>query len=352
MISSVPSVLIYEYCSGGGWPETQLPEDLTEEGLAMLQAVLADFRDWGGAKITTTRDPRLPHISLPADRVITLDAAHHFRVLAHLAEQCTAALIIAPESNGILARLSALMQSRGVRLLGSNPDSVAASANKWVCYKRFLQAGLPTPDTWCIDVRGAVEKAKEIGFPLVIKPIDGVGCKGVSMIRDVSSLQMALEKDRDYGKQLLLQRYVEGVHASVSLLVAGRDILCLSLNKQFIEVGTPFIYRGGEVPFMCDQYEAVLGSAMRAVSLVPGLRGYVGVDILLTDEGCQIIEINPRLTTAYVGLRRVVNINLAEAIWEAFINDVLPANVSLSGSATFSTKKESEDDSKTNSRGN
>ena len=54
---------------------------------------------------------------------------------------------------------------------------------------------------------------------------------------------------------------------------------------------------------------AVIELARRAVEVVPGLQGYVGVDLVL-GEHPQVIEINPRLTTSYVGLRRFVRNNL------------------------------------------
>ncbi len=335
MASLAPNILVYEYFSGGCWPGPELPPGLAAEGLAMLRAVLADFQAWGGVKITTTLDYRLSEVSLPAERLIHLHPENHYTVLEQLAGQCTAALIIAPESDGILARLSTLMESGGARLLGSSPASVATASNKWDCHRLFSQAGLPTPDTRLVDVKTAMGAAEKIGFPLVIKPVDGVGCEGVSLISDAASLQKALEKNDFYGTRLLLQSYIEGDHASISLLIAEKDTLCLSLNKQFIEIGAPFSYRGGEVFFPCDKREEAFDLAKRATALVPGLKGYVGVDILITENGCYIIEINPRLTTAYVGLRRVVNINLAEAIWGAVMQGALPQDVSLSGSVIF-----------------
>ncbi len=335
MTTSAPHVLVHEYISGGGWPEPRLPNGLVVEGLAMLRAVLADFRSWGGAWITTTRDYRLADVALSADHVIDLGPQDHYEVLAKLAGQCTAALIIAPESDGILASLSTLMVSNGARLLGSGPGSVAIAADKWACYRLFTQAGLPTPCTCCVGADGARKAAEKIGFPLVIKPVDGVGCEGIRMIPDTFSLQSVLRKNRYSGIRFLLQRYIEGNHASACLLVAGNDNLCLSLNRQLIEIGAPFSYQGSEVPFACDKHQAAIELAERAATLVPGLKGYIGVDILITTEGCYLIEINPRLTTSYIGLRSVVNINLAEAIWDASIRDILPRKVTLSGRVAF-----------------
>ncbi len=49
------------------------------------------------------------------------------------------------------------------------------------------------------------------------------------------------------------------------------------------------------------------------VASVPGLRGWVGVDLVLPDDGPPVVvEINPRLTTSYLGYRRLTGTNLAE----------------------------------------
>lgn len=301
----------------------------------MLRAVLDDFRAWGGVRTTTTRDYRLTNASLSADKVVELSPQDHDEVLEKLAGQCTAALIIAPESDGILASLSALMVRNGARLLGSGPGSVATAADKWACHRLFTQAGLPTPDTCYADGDGACKAAEKIGFPLVIKPVDGVSCEGISLIPDVPSLHSVLEKSRYVDRRFLLQRYIEGEHASACLLVAGNDNLCLSINRQFIEIDRPFSYQGSEVPFTGDKHQAAITLAQRAAALVPGLKGYIGVDLLIANEGCYVIEINPRLTTSYIGLRSVVNLNLAQAIWEASIQNILPRNVVLQGKFAF-----------------
>jgi len=339
MASNTPNIFVHEYISGGGWPDPELPKGLAAEGLAMLGAVLADFRVWGGGTITTTRDRRLGNVSLNADCVLDIDPQDHYAVLCQLAGQSTAALIIAPENDGILSRLSALMEREGACLLGSSPDSVAFCGNKWDCHRLFIQAGLPTPATWCVSLEDAGETAEKIVFPLVIKPVDGVGCEGVSLAADISSLNRILEHKNFQNREFLLQRYIAGTHASVSLLVSENSALPLSLNKQLISVGIPFVYHGGIVPLQHPQQQRALNLARQAVSLVPGLKGYVGVDMILTDEACYLVEINPRLTTSYVGLRQVININLAEAIWRTCREKISPKNILISGKVLFNKEE-------------
>ncbi len=57
---------------------------------------------------------------------------------------------------------------------------------------------------------------------------------------------------------------------------------------------------------------------VRSQSMPPTVRGFVGLDLLLGDcvsEDC-VIEINPRLTTSYVGLRRMIHGNLAARLFD------------------------------------
>jgi predicted ATP-grasp superfamily ATP-dependent carboligase len=80
----------------------------------------------------------------------------------------------------------------------------------------------------------------------------------------------------------------------------------------------PLVYRGGRLPLNPELHAAAADLAGRAVEAVPGLRGYVGVDLLLLNHPPGriglVIEINPRLTTSYVGLRRLARFNVMRAM--------------------------------------
>ncbi|MEJ2598087.1 MAG: ATP-grasp domain-containing protein [Anaerolineales bacterium] len=335
-----PKIFVHELISGGGWSQGDLPPGLTGEGFAILSALLSDFQAWGAVRTITTLDDRLwaRRAELPAGEIVQVAPGEHERSFRSILTHCSAALIVAPETGGLLTRLSAIAVEAGVPLLGSSPKAVSLAGNKAVCDHIFRLAGLPTPFTRIANPASARSIAAVMGFPLVVKPLDGVGCEGVSRVNCVEELEPALQfvGQASQRKEILLQRFVPGNHVSVSLLVSEAGILPLSLNGQQIEPGQPFHYLGGIVPYPHPAEKQILELARAAARLLPGLRGYVGVDLVLGQDAAYLIEINPRITTSYVGLRRVLQANLAQWICDACLRGNLPAHVELKGQALFS----------------
>jgi hypothetical protein len=112
----------------------------------------------------------------------------------------------------------------------------------------------------------------------------------------------------------LIQEYVPGTPASLCCLSDGRRVLPLTLNSQYIRAGSSFSYRGGTVRIDHPSRPAAFERAHHLQQAFPGLKGYFGVDLVLTRSGPVFIELNPRLTTSYIGLRRAFSENLAGAI--------------------------------------
>ncbi len=71
--------------------------------------------------------------------------------------------------------------------------------------------------------------------------------------------------------------------------------------------------------------------AMRAISALPPLTGYAGVDLVLGDDpdgtADVVIEVNPRLTTSYVGLRRAVQGGLVGPMLAAAKGETPPIEI-------------------------
>jgi predicted ATP-grasp superfamily ATP-dependent carboligase len=343
------TILIYEYFTGGGFPPGPLPDSLASEALGMLWALLTDFGCLGMRTITALdprferRIPGLNRKTLPASEVVSALPGDHQSVYLSLLKRCDAALITAPETNGILSELTSQAETAGKILLSSSASAVALAGDKEACSRIFRRAKLPNPKTRVSTFAAATQVAGQMTFPLIVKPVDGVGSEGVYMARHSNDLSAVLQTVRraTSHERILLQSFVNGIPASVSLLIARGNALPLSLNHQLMDAVSPFQYRGSRVPFHHRAGGYALELACEAVGAIPGLSGYVGVDLILKNEGAQLIEINPRLTTSYIGLRQVSQINLAQAIWDACEKGILPDPITLVGQVVI--KKDDPD---------
>ena len=79
-----------------------------------------------------------------------------------------------------------------------------------------------------------------------------------------------------------------------------------------------FFYKGGSLPIELELAKRAIELGRRALIVTHGRRGYVGLDLVLGEatDGSQdyVIEVNPRITTSYLGLRQASKTNLAQAM--------------------------------------
>lgn len=291
----------------------------------MLRALLADLGRLPDLEVVATLDPRLAGSgrvpgTRPRLRLVPVPPGCHGAVFRSLVAEADAAWIVAPETGGRLASLTALVEARGTPVIGCSSAAVRLAGDKLALHHHLANAGVPVPRTW--PARDSARDGEP--FPLVLKPVTGAGCAGVRPLRDRREAAKALGRLRPESGNWLLQELVPGVHASASLLCVSGSAFPLSLNGQRIEGRRSWRYRGGWLPLRHDLAGAALQTARRACEAVRGLRGYVGVDLVLTPRGPVVIELNPRLTTAYVGLRAATELNVAAAAWAAAERGILP----------------------------
>ena len=312
-------ILVFEFVSGGGFAGQDVPASLAREGAAMRTALVSDLAAIGRHQIVTTADPRFPVEAPPGVEAVTL-ARGSGALLDRLIVSADAVWLVAPETNGCLARLAARAERKGTAILGSGAAAIRRASDKAGLPRRLCRHGVSHPKTRILR-RGQDGKmnwnaaARDVGYPAVVKPGRGAGCGGVCLARDARELQHAVEIALLAARTgpLLLQRYVPGVAASVSLIADGRRAVALAVNAQSVRASRPFTYRGGTTPLDHPLATRAVDRALRACQALPGLRGYVGVDLVLTDSEAVVIEVNPRLTTAYLGVRSALEGNAGAA---------------------------------------
>ncbi|HEY0832648.1 MAG TPA: ATP-grasp domain-containing protein [Azospirillum sp.] len=303
-------ILVCEFVTGGGMPPgLPIPASLAREGDLMLRALVGDLLDVPGVEPVVTRDARLPPLP-PAVHSITADGPpESWALWGDLARTVDAVWPIAPETEGALERLSRLVQSAGRRLLSSRADAVAIAASKAATAAVLSAAGLPTVPAWRVE---DVRKEPPGDGPWVVKPDDGAGCADTRLLRDRA--EWARWRVGSERAGFVVQPFVPGAPASLSMLCRDGRAWLLTVNRQHVPLsGTAFVYRGGVVGGM-PATPGLSDLAQGVAAAMPGLFGYVGVDFIAASGGPVILEVNPRLTTSYAGLRRATGLNVAAAV--------------------------------------
>ena len=207
--------------------------------------------------------------------------------------EADAVWMVAPESGGELADLSRQVEAAGVRLLGSSSAAIAVAASKSACHAALL---------------GRVRQPSDVaaGDGWVIKPDDGVAAEGVRR----------LAADPGIAAGQIVQPFVAGEALSLCVLSDGRDARVLSVNRQHIvwDADGGARYCGGVTNAIADRDR--FQSMARAVQAgIPGLWGCWGIDLVMPADGEPVlVEVNPRLTTAFAHLRAATGLDLLGAL--------------------------------------
>ncbi len=229
-------------------------------------------------------------------------------------------IIIAPETGGIL-EVQVRQFQRTHRLIASSLLALALTGDKLALAAHWQQHGVPTPAT------APAEDWPSTRVPAVLKPRDGAGSCDTHLCVDDATFRRQMLAAVAAGQTIIAQDYVLGQSASVAFLVGPNQTLALPPTFQTLSDDGRFQYLGGELPISPALADRATALGRRAVACVTGLLGFVGVDLILGNaaDGSQdvAIEINPRLTTSYVGLRAHTEANLAAALLTVFEGGVV-----------------------------
>lgn len=312
-------IFAFEYITGGGLLGKAVPEALRREGDMMLHALVNDLLQVPGTEVLTLRDAALPGPVPPIDVRYVADEEAFASAWAACLNACDAVWPVAPETAGILEDIVRRVFEAGVPLLGSRPEGVRIAASKRLTAEVLSEHGVAVVPLFALDA-----VVWQPGESWVVKPDDGVGCMGIRMLRTAAELERLRAKSQA-PENLVAQRFVSGTPVSLCLLCNQGRARLLSTNLQrMVMDNDAFKLLGCTVNARQVQDPIYHDLAAAIAAAMPGLWGIVGVDLIAKGDRPQVIEVNPRLTTSYVGLHRSIGVNPAGLVLETYQQDALP----------------------------
>ncbi len=349
-------VAVLEFLSGGGLLNNVIPPPdttpdttpqvanllapLYQEGLSMLAALATDLSESGHEvhiclERKAATDPLVVSLMKRFSRlrVHDVDLAWLDR-WSEVALQCDRTIVIAPEIHHQLERIVNKLRFSGAVVIAPSASFLQATSDKLATAELLKESGVPHPITQSLTqyrLTPVPQGDCNARLPVTLKRRDGAGCADMKVFDDHRKFAEWLKSHESQllaGDDWIVQPWLSGRPASLALIALDNVWTVLGAVEQRIELTSESIergystvsYLGGAGPLAGVSIEQLERLALSVREALPSrAEGWIGIDFLIPDsmhmsQDLVIIEINPRLTTSYLGYRKWYGYTLADSL--------------------------------------
>jgi carbamoyl-phosphate synthase large subunit len=215
-------------------------------------------------------------------------------------------------------KLAVPLEKEGMRILGTSPDSIDRAEDR----KRFkqllhkLRLKQPESDT-AMSVEEAVEAAKKIGYPVMVRPSYVLGGRAMEIVYDEDSLRNYMERAVKASPKhpILVDKYLnDAIEIDVDAVADGTDVVIGGVMEHIEEAG---IHSGDSA---CSLPPHSLSAAIteeikkqtEALAKELGVIGLMNVQFAVKKDEIYILEVNPRASRTIPFVSKATGVPLAK----------------------------------------
>ncbi|MCQ1538195.1 ATP-grasp domain-containing protein [Methanocalculus taiwanensis] len=285
-------------------------------------------RERGYRVVATDMDPDAEGFAL-ADEfgiVSTRDVAATVEFARHSAMKHPISGVMTMASESAMT-VAAVADALG--LPGLPPVAAENATNKVKRQLLFKKHGILSPRfAIAHDAHDACKKSEELGYPVVVKPADSAGSRGVQKVENSKQMEDAVVEIRTISTitEILIEEFLTGTEHSIEGVVLNGNVIWAGLsdrNYDKKEIYPPYFLEDGDtMPTSLDPdiVRAVEEAATKAVHALGITWGPVKGDILIDDtKGIRILEMAARLSGDYFCYETIPlhnGINLLEIVMD------------------------------------
>jgi len=184
-------------------------------------------------------------------------------------------------------------------LLGLKYKAAAAATDKAMMREKFLQANFPSPKFFKINTKKEASAAiLKLGLPVVMKPTDNSGSRGVTRIEKLADLDFSfrLAKENSSKGDIIVEQFLSGTEMTVEALSynSKHHILAMCSKKRIPFPGCVSIDLSYPPPFsekVLAKVKKVVISALNALGISTGA---THTEIIMTGQGPMLVEVAAR----------------------------------------------------------
>ena len=262
----------------------------------------------GYCTIVSDGNPNAPGYKVSNYKIVadTYNVDETLRKVKHFHDNIRAVDGVISVAADVPVTVSSIAEMLG--LFSVSIESAILSSNKLKMKKKFKEHNIKTPRFRSINKKSELFKA--VGTtkdPLILKPIDSRGSRGVLQIDDKTDLNWAFDYSMNFSKAnlLILEEFIQGPQVSTESLIIDGQLYTVGLsdrNYEFMHKFYPYIIEnGGDLPAsITENQKTKLNVLLNKAALSLGVKnGVIKGDIVFREGEPYIIEIATRLSGGY-----------------------------------------------------
>ena len=184
--------------------------------------------------------------------------------------------------------------------------NVLISTNKYEMRKAFKEAGIPTPEFHIIDGESNLTEICNMQLPVIVKPTDRSGSRGITKLMSWDGLEEAVAQSREnsFEKKAIVEEYIDGDEFSCECISFNGEHHFLTITKKFTTGAPHFIETGHIQPagFTDEKIEEIKLQIFKALDALEIKYGASHSEFKVDASGnVRIIEIGSRMGGDCIG---------------------------------------------------
>ena len=226
--------------------------------------------------------------------------------------------VIATLGGQTAINLADSLKGYGVTLIGTDDDAIDRAEDRDLFEKLLYELNIPRPKGMAVtSIEAGVEAAKEIGFPVLVRPSFVLGGRAMQIVAKEealrSYLKTAVEIDED--KPVLVDKYIRGKEVEVDAVCDGKDVFVPGIMELVERTG---VHSGDSIsvypPFSISQkVKDIILDYTYKLGMGIGIIGLFNIQFIVDpEENVYIIEVNPRSSRTVPFLSKATGYSLAD----------------------------------------
>ena len=226
-------------------------------------------------------------------------------------------------------KLALPLLNAGVPIIGTSPESIDLAEDRKRFGNLLDELGIPQPrNGTAVTVEEAQSVARQIGFPILIRPSYVLGGRAMAIIYDEKSLRNYVQEavDATPGKPLLIDRFLEDAREyDVDALADGVHVVIGGIMEHIEEAG---IHSGDSTsvlpPIVIDEaHLETMRSYTRRLGLALKVIGLMNVQYAVADDKVFVLEVNPRASRTVPFVSKATGVPLAKMAVRIMVGQTL-----------------------------